>query len=150
MLVYVAFCLALGVAIPVHVSINSRAGVLAGSAPLANAVFWGVGCATSLAMSAGQLAKGGFAGAAAVPVPLWLAGAIGAAISLSISMIIPKIGVGNATFLMLVGQMVASAALSHLGLIGSPRDPMTARKALGLAVMCAGLALFVFPPERSR
>jgi len=144
----VAVSLVLGFMIPVHVSMNSRAGILAGSPPAANVVFWILGLCTALAFGARDLARGGLSGLRAVPLPLWSAGALGALISLSISMIIPKIGVGNATFLMLLGQMIASTALSAAGVLGSPREAVGPQKIIGLAVMAAGAALYVFarPP----
>lgn len=140
---YLIVGLGIGFLIPLHVSMNSRAGALGGSPAIANVAFWIVGLATSLAIAAGELSRGGLSRFGAVPAPLWLAGGIGAGISLAISVLIPKLGVANASFLMILGQMVASALMSDRGFLG-PRDPISPQKLAGLAVMAAGLALFVF------
>ncbi len=144
MLIPIALSLAIGLLIPVHLSMNSRAGALAGSAPLANTVFWIVGLSVSLAVSLRGILRDGLGTLPAVPWPLWLAGGIGTLISLGISVIIPRIGVANVTFLTIMGQMIASAILSMMGVLGSPKEALSPQKLLGIAVMAAGVALFMF------
>lgn len=138
--------LIIGIVIPIHTAMNSRAGVITGNAPLANIFFWVSGLIAALLISAfsGGINKVFFPGLKTVPFPLWFAGSLGAFIALGASLVYPKIGVANATFIMIIGQMLSSLIISDKGLLGLPRDPVTVQKISGLVLMTAGLALFVF------
>jgi transporter family-2 protein len=61
--------------------------------------------------------------------------------ALSITYAAPRIGVGNAVFFVLLGQLVAAAAVDHFGLLGAIRFGMTGRRAVGMAVMALGVYL---------
>jgi bacterial/archaeal transporter family-2 protein len=61
--------------------------------------------------------------------------------ALSITYFAPRIGVGNAVFFVLLGQLVAAAAIDHYGLLGAAQFPLTPRRALGVAVMAVGVWL---------
>jgi len=60
---------------------------------------------------------------------------------LTITWIAPKIGVGNAVFLVLFGQIFAAALIDNFGLFGSPRWPITPLRSLGLVLMAVGVYL---------
>ena len=150
MLLYSVVCLAIGMLIPFQVSMNSRAGILAGSVPAANSVFWLVGLVTSAVVSAGSLLRPGGISLSAVPPQLWSAGALASALTIAMSLIIPKVGVGKMTFLMMVGQIVTSAIMSDQGLFGTPRDGLTSRKLIGIVAMFIGLALYTLPSFEER
>ena len=53
----------------------------------------------------------------------------------------PRIGVGNAIFFVLLGQLIAAATIDHFGLFGALKTELTARRALGLVVMAVGVYL---------
>lgn len=53
----------------------------------------------------------------------------------------PRIGIGNAVFFVLLGQIVAAAAIDHFGLWGAVRSAMDLRRATGIAVMALGVYL---------
>ncbi|MFA7601775.1 MAG: DMT family transporter [Novosphingobium sp.] len=53
----------------------------------------------------------------------------------------PRIGVGNAVFFVLLGQLVAAAAIDHYGLWGAVRSAITGKRVLGIAVMALGVYL---------
>ncbi|MEO6093333.1 MAG: DMT family transporter [Novosphingobium sp.] len=61
--------------------------------------------------------------------------------ALSITWAAPRIGVGNAVFFVLIGQLIAAAVIDHFGLLGAIRFEMTARRGLGLVVMALGVYL---------
>ena len=42
---------------------------------------------------------------------------------------------------MLLGQIVSTALIDHFGLLGARPSPVTARRALGIALMAAGVLL---------
>ena len=75
------------------------------------------------------------------PKHLFLGGVLVAFYVLSITYIAPHLGVGNAVFFVLLGQLVAAGAIDHFGLFGSQVTPLTFSRAAGIALMAAGVAL---------
>ena len=148
MIVYLISTVAMGVLITLHMSLNARAGISAGDPRVSNVIFWLVGTLAALGtLIAGGAGNGFFRKVSIVPPWLWLAGAIGAGISVFTSLAIPKIGIANLTLIMLVGQLVASAAFSHFGFLGSPRDPVSVWKILAIILVASGTALFFYGPK---
>lgn len=148
MVFYMIFTVIMGVLITLHMSMNAQAGVFAGDPRISNLVFWLVGCVTAvITLFAGGIGNTFFRKVLIVPPWLWVAGAIGAFISVFTSLAIPKIGIANMTLIMLIGQLVASAAFSHLGILGSPRDPVSAWKLSGIALVVIGTMLFFYGPK---
>jgi transporter family-2 protein len=60
---------------------------------------------------------------------------------LSVTWSAPRVGVGNAIFFVLLGQLIAAAAIDHFGLFGALKTTLTAKRALGLLVMALGVYL---------
>ena len=77
----------------------------------------------------------------AQPKYLYLAGLLVAFYVLSITFVAPHFGVGNAVFFVLLGQLVAAAAIDHFGLFGAQTAPLSFSRAAGIALMAAGVAL---------
>lgn len=74
--------------------------------------------------------------------PQYFAGGLFVAFyALSITWAAPRIGVGNAVMLVLLGQLVAAAAIDHFGLLGAVRAPITVQRALGITAMVVGVFL---------
>lgn len=61
--------------------------------------------------------------------------------ALSITWAAPRIGVGNAVFFVLLGQLVAAAIIDHYGLWGAMKSAITLRRVAGIAVMALGVYL---------
>jgi transporter family-2 protein len=61
--------------------------------------------------------------------------------ALAITWAAPRIGVGNAVFFVLLGQLVMAAAIDHYGLWGAIRSEVTLRRAAGVAIMAFGVYL---------
>jgi transporter family-2 protein len=59
----------------------------------------------------------------------------------SITYAAPRIGIGNAIFFVLIGQIVAAAIIDHFGLFGAIKYGMTGRRAVGMGVMALGVYL---------
>jgi transporter family-2 protein len=53
----------------------------------------------------------------------------------------PKIGIGNAVFFVLLGQLIAAAAIDHYGWLGAIKSEITLRRIGGIAVMALGVYL---------
>ena len=129
-----------GLGIPVFAAFNSALGQQLASPVAATAVTFAVGLVLALLL----LTVTGFPAPAAFTFerPYIWAGAIFMVFyGTSIAIAAPKIGVGNAVFFVLLGQLVAAAAIDHFGLSGALTAPLTARRALGIAVMALGVYL---------
>ena len=70
---------------------------------------------------------------------LFLGGVLVAFYVLSITWIAPTMGVGNAVFLVLLGQLVSAAAIDHFGLFTAQASPLTLTRMAGIALMAAGV-----------
>ena len=53
----------------------------------------------------------------------------------------PKMGIGNAVFVVLLGQIFAAAMIDHFGLWGAPQSSLTLRRMAGMLVMAIGIYL---------
>jgi transporter family-2 protein len=144
MLAYLAMTVVMGAVVTLHMSMNAYAGVLSGNMRLANVAFWAVGLLTAAVAASTQRDPEFFRRLPSVPVWLVFAGAIGAGISMFTNLAVPRIGAVNLTLLLLVGQLCASSVLSHLGALGSPKEPVMWWKVAGIALATAGAALSLY------
>ena len=132
--------LVVGMGIPVTAALNSVLGTHLGSPVAASTILFGVGfIITALVLAfVGLPAASGFSG-----VPWWsYAAALGVVFYvLSVTWSALRIGVGNAIFFVLLGQLIAAAAIDHFGLFGALKTTLTMKRALGLLVMAFGVYL---------
>jgi len=77
----------------------------------------------------------------AIPIHYYLGGLFVAFYILSITWIAPKIGLGNAIFLVLIGQLVAAIIIDHYGLLIASKTSVTAARIAGVGLMVAGIYL---------
>jgi len=129
--------------IALHLAMNAAVGNLSGSVRAANAVFWVIGA--SVACLVWLLFPNREAIGQVWRAPPWLlcAGAMGALLVFGIAWLIPRQGAGPTMVLLLAGQVVAGAVISHLGALGSPESPITLSRVAGAALMLAGVCLAV-------
>lgn len=127
---------ATGVGIPVMAALNGRLGAQLGS-PWAAAFLlfaWGAVISGAVMAFAGLPQNGWF-----VAPPLYYAGAVLVAFYvLAVTYSAPRIGVANAIFFVLVGQIVAAAAIDQFGLFGAMKSPLGGTRLFGVALMLAG------------
>ena len=132
-----------GIGIPVLAALNARLGANVGSPAVAAAVLFalafGVAAAAALIVGPGASAAAGRLGGQ--PAHLFLGGAFVAFYVLAVTYVAPTFGVGNAVFFVLLGQLISSALIDQFGLFGARPSPIDARRALGLALMAAGVLL---------
>lgn len=135
-----AIMLAAGIGIPVLAALNAALGRTLGAPAVAASVLFTVAliCAVIVALVTNPVA---FAKVPAAPKHLFLAGVLIAVYVLTITWIAPIIGVGNAVFFVLIGQMIAAAAIDQFGLFGAPATPLTLTRASGIALMAVGVFL---------
>lgn len=140
MLQYALIMVAAGIGIPVLAALNAALGRQIGSPAMAAAVLFAV--AFGIAATAALITQPqAFGRLAAAPKYLFLAGTLVAFYILSITWIAPVIGVGNAVFFVLLGQLLSAAIIDHFGLFSAQVSPLTATRAAGIALMATGILL---------
>jgi transporter family-2 protein len=133
--------MAIGIVLTVHLAMNSKVGAVLSNPRVGNALFWCIGAAAALLIGLSGWDAGALKPLRDVSPLLLTAGAIGACLVFGIAFLIPKIGASKLTLIMLAGQIVGGLFLSHYGLLGSPREPISLRSLLGTLVMFAGVIL---------
>ncbi|HSY42441.1 MAG TPA: DMT family transporter [Candidatus Acidoferrum sp.] len=75
--------------------------------------------------------------------PWWsyISGAIIATYVLTITFLIPRIGVGRAIALIVTGQIIAAMLIDQFGFMHAPRFPLTSERIFGAALMVIGVFL---------
>jgi transporter family-2 protein len=129
------------VILTVQLAMNGKVGSVLNNPRVGNAVFRCIG-----AMAAVLIGLTGWRGGALQPLkqvhPLLLtAGILGASLVFAIAWLIPKAGVGPVMITLLAGQVIGGLIMSHFGLLGSPVEPVTWMKILGVLAMVAGAAM---------
>lgn len=139
-LLWIALALLAGAALPAQAGINAALQADWARHPaLASLVSFGVGTA-ALAL---------YVLAARLPFPSvsmssawqWTGGLLGAFFVTVVTFLAPRLGATAMVALVLAGQVAASAALDHHGLLGYPQRPLGPLRLLGLALMAAGVFL---------
>jgi transporter family-2 protein len=128
-----------GVGIPVMATWNSRLGAELESPWAAAFILFVLGAIIcGIAMLALGLPKRGWFGA----MPIYYAGGLIVSFYvLSITWTAPRLGVANAVFFVLLGQIVAAALIDQFGLFGALKSPLTVQRIIGIVFMLAGTYL---------
>ena len=130
-----------GIGIPVMATLNAGLGQRLASPVAASAVLFAVAFTLAMAalFSAGR--PPALTSFTAVPWIYYAGGFFTVFYILAITYAGPKIGIGNAVFFVLLGQMVAATIIDHFGLWGAILTPVTGKRILGLIVMAIGVYL---------
>lgn len=130
-----------GIGIPLMATLNAGLGRQLASPAAATFILFAVGLALSLGvmLAAGGLPLAGkFRG---IGPHFYLGAAFVVFYIFAITWAGPKIGIGNAVFFVLLGQLIAAAAVDHYGLWGAVQSSITGKRVLGIAVMAFGVYL---------
>lgn len=130
--------LSAGFGIPVMAAANANLGRSLGSTFLAVAIL----CVVASLIAFGMLlinAPGEVERIWPTNIAYYTAGILFAIYIGSITYASPRIGLGNAIFLVLVGQLISAAIIDHFGWFGSMQSPITERRFIGLSIMVAGI-----------
>jgi len=75
--------------------------------------------------------------------PWWsyISGTIIATYVLTITFLVPRIGVGRAIALIVTGQIIAAMLIDQFGLMHAPRFPLTSERIAGAVLMVIGVFL---------
>lgn len=137
---YSVIMLLTGIGIPVMAALNGQLGTRLGSAAAASVILFVsallIAIVATVATGLPEMAK-----LRAAPPHLMFSGAFVAFYVLAITWIGPRFGIGNAVFLVLLGQIVAAAMIDHFGMFGVSRSPLTALRIAGMVVMTIGVMM---------
>jgi bacterial/archaeal transporter family-2 protein len=73
-----------------------------------------------------------------------IGGLLGAAAISGTILLAPRIGLANLLALVIAGQLLASLAIDHFGILGVAVRPVSVIKAIGALVMISGVLLTLF------
>lgn len=130
-----------GIGIPLMATLNAGLGKQLANPAAATFVLYVVGLAlaTGVMLGAGGLpAAEKFRG---IGAHFYLGAVFVVFYIVSITWAGPRIGIGNAVFFVLLGQLVAAAAIDHYGLWGAVQSAITPKRVAGIAVMAVGVYL---------
>lgn len=130
---------AAGIGIPIMAALNGVLGARLGSPAAASLIVFIVGALVCCAV----MGVTGLPTKPTMPIPpvYFIGGVFVAFYALSVTYAAPRIGVGNAVMFVLLGQLLAAAAIDHFGLMGAMRSPITLQRAAGIAFMLVGVIL---------
>jgi bacterial/archaeal transporter family-2 protein len=131
----------LGVVLAVHLAMNGKVGSVLQNARVGNALFWCIGAVGAMAIGLSGWQTGALDPLKQVHPALLTAGILGACLVFAIAWLIPKVGAGSVMITLLAGQVIGGLIMSHYGWLGSPVQPITLTKAVGVLVMIGGVAL---------
>jgi len=142
-LFFAALMLATGIGIPIMAALSSALGARYQSPAFAASVLFAVALAISVAFL--FVIEGGPKPFPAMTLPFYfyLAGVFVAFYVLSVTWVAPQFGVGNAVAFVLLGQIIAMAAIDQFGLMGAQIHEVTPQRAIGLILMTVGVFLAV-------
>jgi len=134
----------LGVVLAVHLAMNGKVGSVLNNPRVGNAVFWCIGAVAAVVIGLTGWRTGALAPLRQVSPILLTAGALGACLVFAIAWLIPQIGAGPVMISLLAGQVIGGIIMSHFGWLGSPVQPVSAMKIVGVLIMVGGVALATF------
>jgi len=135
----------LGIVLAVHLAMNGKVGSVLQNARVANAVFWCIGALGAMTIGLTGWRNGALEPLKQVHPFLLTAGIFGACLVFAIAWLIPRVGAGSVMITLLAGQVLGGLIMSHYGWLGSPVQPITVAKVVGVVVMIGGVVLATRP-----
>ena len=139
---YQSAAIGIGVMISLMVTANSGLQTLVGALPSLLVIHLSGIVLVAIILLA---RRSRFRGLAGTPPWYFMGGVVGIGLLFTNNLTIASLGVTLTVSLGILGQMLMSAVVDHLGLFGLERRPFSARKAAGMGIMAAGLAVMVLP-----
>jgi transporter family-2 protein len=120
---------------------NGKVGSVIGNARVANALFWCIGAFGAVIIGLTGWQSGALQPLKQVHPALLTAGVLGASLVFAIAWLIPQVGAGTVMITLIAGQVMGGLIMSHFGWLGSPEQPITLTRLLGVLVMIGGVVL---------
>ncbi len=132
--------LAAGIGIPIMATLNSTLGARMESPAVAAGILFLVALFITLAVVLVQsptisLSK------VNLPFPYYMGGLFVAFYVLSITWVAPKLGVANAIFIILLGQIIAAVVIEHFALFNAEKISLSFTRVGGVLLMVVGIFL---------
>lgn len=143
--VAIVVALVIGALLPLQALINAQLGRATSGALFASFVSFLTGTLVlGVVMLAARTPWPGPTTLSAVPGWAWVGGSIGAVYVVSATVLVPRLGAGALICLVVLGQILASLALDHYGVLVAPR-PADALRLAGAGLVLLGVLLVVQP-----
>jgi len=137
----IALMLVIGFVLTLHLAMNAQVGAIVKNPRMANALFWIIGAAAAIIIGLTGWDPAFFSQLKQAPLWLLTAGIMGGALVFGIAWAMPKLGAGTAFVLLITGQVISGMIFSHFGLLGSPVEPISWIKAIGVILLIAGASI---------
>lgn len=139
---WIALAAFAGMGLPLQAAINNRLRTGIESSLWASVISFAGGFLVLVIVTlALRVPWPGAARFATVPWWAWLGGLCGAAFVTMTIVLVPKTGLAMFIVGLVAGQMLLSMLWDHYGWMGTPVRPITAMRALGAAVVVAGVVM---------
>jgi len=135
-----ALMIVAGIAVPVMAALNASLGRSLGNPLLAVTILCIVASCTAVVLLF-LVAPSLSLRAWPVNPAMYLGGVLFVLYIGAITYSAPRIGLGNAVFFVLLGQLVCAALIDHFGWLNSIATPISGKRAIGLVVMVIGVYL---------
>ncbi len=136
---YVYLSLLMGASLSIYLPMNSAVSKHLGSPITANITFFFVALISSIFIYAFWGDHDTIRNIKQVPSWLYLTGVFSAFMVLGTTFLIPKVGVRQFFILTISGQILMAIIVSHFGLLDTPKDPISIKKAAGATLIVIGL-----------
>ncbi len=141
--IFIFLAVLIGIISAIYLPMNSSVSRHLGSPLTANITFYFVALVTSIVVFSVIGDFRTISNIKNVPAWLYLTGFISAFIVLAITFLIPILGPRKLLILSLAGQLVMAMIISHLGILESPKDPITIKKIVGATLLFLGAVVSV-------
>ena len=111
---------------------------------MGNAMFWTIGAITAIIIGLTGWDPAVFTRLKEVPLWLLTAGVMGGLLVFGIAWTMPQLGAGPAFVLLIAGQVISGMIFSHFGLLGSPVEPISMVKIVGVVLLISGAAIVTY------
>ena len=140
----IALMLLIGFVLTLHLAMNSQVGVILKNQKMGNAIFWTIGAFTAIIIGLTGWDPAVFTRLKEVPLWLLTAGVMGGLLVFGIAWTMPQLGAGTAFVLLIAGQVISGMIFSHFGLLGSPVEPISMVKIVGVVLLISGVAIVTY------
>jgi bacterial/archaeal transporter family-2 protein len=141
-IIYIVLALLAGIMIPFQSAMNAQLGkTLQSPYYAALTVFIVAAIGISLYILASKFALPTTTQFTAAPKWSYLGGILGGSYILLIVICAPKLGIGNVTVMVLLGQLLAAIIIDHFGLLGATIHLLNWKRLVGVALLITGVYL---------
>jgi transporter family-2 protein len=141
---YAILMLLAGIGIPIMATLNASLATKLQSSALAAAILFFVGFVGAVVyLLVSEGVPNSITRPSSTPFYFYLGGLFVLFYVLSITLVAPRFGIGNAIAFVLLGQLMSMATIDQFGLMGAQQSTLTLQRVFGLVFMAIGVFLVV-------